>query len=108
MAEKLTQLKDQIHGALVDRVVEDFVDIVTPLKQFSEATLAPEVYGGCCTGGGGRAGRWGPFKGEIRNSLCVECEIGHNGEAKERGVAVNWQIFPLLLDLGRLLARLSF
>ncbi|XP_043196752.1 vinculin-like isoform X6 [Amphibalanus amphitrite] len=42
LADKLTQLKDQIHGALVDRVVEDFVDIVTPLKQFSEATLAPE------------------------------------------------------------------
>ena len=43
LAERLTQLKDQIHGALVDRVVEHFVDMGTPLKQFSEATLAPEV-----------------------------------------------------------------
>ena len=43
LAERLTQLKDQIQGALVERVVEDFVDIVTPLKQFSEASLAPEV-----------------------------------------------------------------
>ncbi|XP_037078575.1 vinculin-like isoform X2 [Pollicipes pollicipes] len=42
LSSKLQQLKDQIQGALVERVVEDFVDIVTPLKQFSEASLAPE------------------------------------------------------------------
>ncbi|CAG0899150.1 unnamed protein product [Darwinula stevensoni] len=39
---KLHQLKNSIQGALVDRVVEDFVDITTPLKQFTEAVMAPE------------------------------------------------------------------
>ena len=39
---KLHQLKNNIQGALVDRVVEDFCDISTPLKQFTEAVLAPE------------------------------------------------------------------
>ncbi|XP_037091757.1 LOW QUALITY PROTEIN: vinculin-like [Pollicipes pollicipes] len=42
LSAKLQQLKDKIQNALVGRVVEDFVDIVTPLKQFTEATLAPE------------------------------------------------------------------
>jgi hypothetical protein len=38
----LDELKDKIQGALVDRVVEDFIDITTPLKQFTDAVLAPE------------------------------------------------------------------
>ncbi|XP_043197314.1 vinculin-like isoform X1 [Amphibalanus amphitrite] len=42
LSAKLQQLKDRIQNALVGRVVEDFVDICTPLKQFTEATLAPE------------------------------------------------------------------
>lgn len=42
LSQKLDELKDKIQGALVDRVVEDFVDITTPLKQFTDAVLAPE------------------------------------------------------------------
>ena len=42
LAYKLHQLKNNIQGALVDRVVEDFCDITSPLKQFTEAVLAPE------------------------------------------------------------------
>lgn len=42
LSQKLDELKDKIQGALVDRVVEDFVDISTPLKQFVDAVLAPE------------------------------------------------------------------
>ena len=30
-----------LQGALVDRVVQDFLDTSTPLKQFSEAVLQP-------------------------------------------------------------------
>lgn len=42
MSAKLKELKDKIQTAVVDRVVEDFVDITTPLKQFTDAALAPE------------------------------------------------------------------
>lgn len=36
------ELKDAIQKALVNRVVEDFIDITTPIKQFTEAVLMPE------------------------------------------------------------------
>ena len=42
LSQKLQDLKKQIEKALVTRVVEDFIDITTPLKQFTEAVLAPE------------------------------------------------------------------
>lgn len=42
LSSKLQELKDKIQTAVVDRVVEDFVDITTPLKQFTDAALALE------------------------------------------------------------------
>lgn len=39
---KLHELKNLIQTAVVTRVVEDFIDITTPLKQFTEAVSAPE------------------------------------------------------------------
>ncbi|XP_014662201.1 PREDICTED: vinculin-like isoform X8 [Priapulus caudatus] len=39
---KLNELKDRIQSALVQQVVGDFADITTPLKQFTDAALAPE------------------------------------------------------------------
>lgn len=39
---KLHELKQQIQNAVVNRVVSDFMDISTPLKQFSEAVNVPE------------------------------------------------------------------
>ncbi|XP_072393720.1 vinculin [Diabrotica undecimpunctata] len=41
LSQKLHELKEKINQAVVNRVVEDFIDIVTPLKQFTEAALAP-------------------------------------------------------------------
>lgn len=40
--EKLHGLKKQIQDAVVGRVVEDFIDISSPLKQFMEAVALPE------------------------------------------------------------------
>lgn len=42
LSQKLHELKERINSAVVNRVVEDFIDIVTPLKQFTEAVLVPE------------------------------------------------------------------
>lgn len=39
---KLYQLKTKIQRALVNRVVEDFIDITSPLKQFTDAVYAAE------------------------------------------------------------------
>lgn len=39
---KLHELKAKIQQALVNRVVEDFMDVSTPLKQFSDAVNVPE------------------------------------------------------------------
>ncbi|XP_034254643.1 vinculin isoform X2 [Thrips palmi] len=42
LAQKLHELKNRIQSAVVNRVVEDFIDITTPLKQFVEAVNVPE------------------------------------------------------------------
>ncbi|XP_076382575.1 vinculin isoform X6 [Megalopta genalis] len=42
LSHKLYELKNRIQQAVVSRVVEDFIDITTPLKQFTDAVLAPE------------------------------------------------------------------
>lgn len=42
LSQKLHELKNCIQSAVVNRVVEDFIDVVTPLKQFTEAVMAPE------------------------------------------------------------------
>ncbi|XP_045466394.1 vinculin isoform X3 [Harmonia axyridis] len=42
LSQKLHELKEKINQAVVNRVVEDFIDIVTPLKQFTEAVMVPE------------------------------------------------------------------
>ncbi|XP_012284342.1 vinculin isoform X8 [Orussus abietinus] len=42
LSQKLYELKNRIQQAVVSRVVEDFIDISTPLKQFTDAVLAPE------------------------------------------------------------------
>uniref|UniRef100_A0A915KJD2 Vinculin n=1 Tax=Romanomermis culicivorax TaxID=13658 RepID=A0A915KJD2_ROMCU len=42
LRQKLHELRDLMSKALTDRVVEDFADITTPLKQFTDAALAPE------------------------------------------------------------------
>lgn len=42
LSQKLQELKKTIEKALVNRAVEDFIDVMTPLKQFTEAVLAPE------------------------------------------------------------------
>lgn len=42
LSQKLQELKGRINSGVVNRVVEDFIDIVGPLRQFTEAVLVPE------------------------------------------------------------------
>ena len=41
LTNNIGAVADCIQGALVDRVVEDFIDIATPLKQFTDCVLSP-------------------------------------------------------------------
>lgn len=41
LRDKLRELTQLLNKVLTDRVVEDFADITTPLKQFVEAVYAP-------------------------------------------------------------------
>ena len=41
LSNNTAMLADCIQSALVDRVVEDFVDILTPLKQFTDCVVTP-------------------------------------------------------------------
>ncbi|KAG8199192.1 hypothetical protein JTE90_016019 [Oedothorax gibbosus] len=42
ISEKLQGLKNRIQETIVGKVVKDFIDVTTPLKQFTEAVLMPE------------------------------------------------------------------
>ncbi|XP_013395141.1 vinculin [Lingula anatina] len=41
LSEKLNELKNKVSKALVQKVADDFMDITTPLKQLTDAALAP-------------------------------------------------------------------
>ncbi|XP_064603655.1 vinculin-like isoform X2 [Liolophura sinensis] len=41
LSQKLQGLKKKIRDVLIDQVEEDFIDVSTPLKQMSEAAMAP-------------------------------------------------------------------
>ncbi|XP_037933201.1 vinculin-like [Teleopsis dalmanni] len=43
LTQKLHELKTAVQNALVNRIVQDFMDVSTPLKQFSEAVMLSEV-----------------------------------------------------------------
>lgn len=42
LTTKLHELKGAVQSALVNRIVQDFMDVSTPLKQFTEAVLLPD------------------------------------------------------------------
>ena len=43
IAGNLDELKYAIETALVDKVIEDFLDIATPLAKFTEVVVAPHT-----------------------------------------------------------------
>ncbi|XP_022661319.1 vinculin-like isoform X4 [Varroa jacobsoni] len=61
LAGRLQDLKGKIQKGLVDRVVDDFIDVHTPLKQFVEAVHAPESMPGRETNFQEKARRLGDF-----------------------------------------------
>ncbi|KAK6184515.1 hypothetical protein SNE40_006977 [Patella caerulea] len=65
MSDKLQHLKIKIRDALVSQVAEDFTDISTPLKQLTEAAVAPP----------GTPGRDANFDDRARNFQAHACKL---------------------------------
>lgn len=42
LTDKLHELKRSMERAVVNRVVEDFIDVAAPLRHFTDAVNAPE------------------------------------------------------------------
>ncbi|KHJ42082.1 vinculin family protein, partial [Trichuris suis] len=80
---KLHDLKEMMDRVLLDRVVDDFADITTPLKQFAEAVVAPE----------GTPGREQNFNDKAQNlrDHCQRCAhtgrlVGTAGPCKDKKI----------------------
>uniref|UniRef100_A0A5S6QXE8 Vinculin n=1 Tax=Trichuris muris TaxID=70415 RepID=A0A5S6QXE8_TRIMR len=83
LRDKLHDLKEMMDRVLLDRVVDDFADITTPLKQFAEAVVAPE----------GTPGREQNFADKAQNlrDHCQRCAhtgrlVGTAGPCKDKKI----------------------
>lgn len=82
LSSKLQELKNKIQTAVVDRVVEDFVDITTPLKQFTDAVLALEGTPGREQNFDGRAGSLANFSNRATKTAQMVAAGSSGGNKK--------------------------
>lgn len=102
IATNLDNLKHAIEMALVDKVVEDFLDIATPLVKFTEAVVTPNA-----NQFDEKANNLGEFSDKIvRTAKMVALGTGNaNKKAAEAILAVSGQIeslTPQLINAGRI------
>uniref|UniRef100_A0A224Z3M6 Vinculin n=1 Tax=Rhipicephalus zambeziensis TaxID=60191 RepID=A0A224Z3M6_9ACAR len=88
ISSKLLELKHKIQKALVNRVVEDFIDITTPLKMFTEAVHAPE----------GTPNREGNFQDKARNLTEFSQKAARTARNVALGGASNKKLAEALLS----------
>ncbi|BES98119.1 vinculin [Nesidiocoris tenuis] len=111
LSEKLHELKDSIQKEVVNRVVEDFSDINTPLKQFTEAVHVPEGVVGRETNLNDKAARlssWSKCVGRT-GRLVAAGGTGGNKKLSEALVAAAGRVeslTPQLVAAGRI--RLNY
>lgn len=82
LSQKLHELKEKIGQAVVNRVVEDFIDIVTPLKQFTEAVLTPEGTPGRDQNFSDKAANLGHFSNRAVKTARMVAAGGSGGNKK--------------------------
>ncbi|XP_076353431.1 vinculin-like isoform X7 [Tachypleus tridentatus] len=85
---KLHELKNKIQMALVNRVVEDFIDTTTPLKQFTEAVLAPE----------GTPNRDGNFQDKARTLMEFSLRTANTAKNVASGGTTNKKLAESLMS----------
>jgi len=107
LSQKLDELKDKIQSALVDRVVTDFIDISTPLKQFTDAVLAPEGTPGREENFKDKAENLKGFSGRAAQTARMVAAGGSNGNKKLSEALVSSagqveSLTPQLVNAGRI------
>ncbi|KAL1130903.1 hypothetical protein AAG570_012144 [Ranatra chinensis] len=111
LSEKLHELKESISNAVVNRVVEDFVDIATPLKHFTEAVHVPEGVPGRETNLNHRAANLGEWSNRAVKTGRLVAAGGTGGNKKLSEALVSAanrveSLTPQLVNAGRI--RLSY
>ncbi|XP_073977275.1 vinculin isoform X10 [Rhodnius prolixus] len=107
LSEKLHELKESIQNAVVNRVVEDFADINTPLKQFTDAVHVPEGVAGRETNLNDRAASlaaWSKCAGRT-GRLVAAGGTGGNRKLSEALVSAAGRVeslTPQLVNAGRI------
>uniref|UniRef100_A0A069DWV1 Vinculin n=1 Tax=Panstrongylus megistus TaxID=65343 RepID=A0A069DWV1_9HEMI len=107
LSEKLHELKESIQNAVVNRVVEDFADVNTPLKQFTEAVHVPEGVAGRETNLNDRAtslAAWSKCAGRT-GRLVAAGGTGGNRKLSEALVSAAGRVeslTPQLVNAGRI------
>ncbi|KAF4532803.1 hypothetical protein B566_EDAN002653, partial [Ephemera danica] len=107
LSQKLYELKTRIQNAVVSRVVEDFVDVNTPLKLFTEAVLAPEGTPGRDVTFGDRAQQLQQFSNRAARTARMVAAGGSGGNKKLAEallIAANQMesLTPQLVNAGRI------
>ena len=102
IASNLDELKYAIETALVDKVIEDFLDVATPLTKFTEVVVAPHT-----ANFDERADQLSQFSDRIvRTAKMVAVGTGNaNKKVAEAILAVSGQIesmTPQLINAGRI------
>lgn len=104
---KLHELKSKIQQALVNRVVEDFMDVSTPLKQFSDAVNVPEGTPGREPNFSQKANNLQAFSDRASKTSRMVAAGGSGGNKKIAEVllgsaAQNDSLTPQLISAGRI------
>lgn len=104
---KLHELKGKIQQALVNRVVEDFMDVTTPLKQFSDAVNVPEGTPGREPNFNQKANNLQAFSDRASKTSRMVAAGGSGGNKKIAEVllgsaAQNDSLTPQLISAGRI------
>lgn len=104
---KLHELKQRIQNALVNRVVEDFMDVSTPLKQFTDAVNVPEGTPGRDANFAQKAGNLQAFSDRASKTSRMVAAGGSGGNRKIAEVLLNSaaqidSLTPQLISAGRI------
>ncbi|XP_065226162.1 vinculin-like isoform X3 [Planococcus citri] len=107
LSQKLLELKGKIQDAVVNRVVEDFVDISSPLKHFTEAVHAPEGTPGREANFEDRANTLSDWSRRAAKTGKMVAAGGSNGNKKLAEALVNSanqleSLTPQLVNAGRI------
>ncbi|KAI5639042.1 vinculin family domain-containing protein [Phthorimaea operculella] len=110
LTDKLHELKRAMERAVVNRVVEDFIDVAAPLRHFTEAVNTPEGVPGREQNFHDKAAALAAFSARAANAAhMVACGAGHNKRLADQLLHNKQQVeklSPQLIAAGKI--RLNY